>query len=85
MMTVLSPVQVLERRRQVLAAQDINAFIELFADDAVMELPFAGPGTAGAAGRPGRDPRLLRAVATLSLRVDDLVDDEPLREPSNPE
>jgi uncharacterized protein len=47
-MTVPTPLDVLDRRREVLLARDMAAFADLFAPDAVIEVPFA------AAGLPGR-------------------------------
>lgn len=38
------PLEVLEERRRVVMARDMEAFAELFADDAVIEMPFAGTG-----------------------------------------
>ena len=43
-MTSISPTQLLEERNRYLAAGDTEGFIGLFAPDAVIELPFAGPG-----------------------------------------
>ncbi len=71
-MTALTPAQVLERRRQVLVAQDIDGFIDLFAPDGVIELPFGGPGL------PSRleGQRSIREFASRtmapSLRVNDV-------------
>jgi uncharacterized protein len=42
-----TPVQVLARRRELLLAQDTEGFIDLFAPDAVIELPFSGPDLPG--------------------------------------
>ena len=39
----MTPVQVLQRRQQLLIDQDIEGFAELFAADGVIEIPFAGP------------------------------------------
>jgi hypothetical protein len=83
-MTVLSPVQVLERRRQVLAAQDIDAFIELFAADAVMELPFAGPGMPARFEGQAAIREFSKRAQTMALRVDDAVTTS-LYETSDPE
>lgn len=38
------PIEVLERRRRVLLARDMEAFADLFTDDGVIEMPFAAPG-----------------------------------------
>jgi uncharacterized protein len=40
----VTPVQVVERRRQVLLDQDTDGFAGLFAPDGVMEMPTATPG-----------------------------------------
>ena len=72
-MTMLSPVQVLERRRQVLAARDIDAFIELFADDAVMELPFAPPGMPPRLEGQAAIREYSKRAESMPLRVDDIV------------
>lgn len=40
------PLEVLERRRRVVIARDMDAFADLFAEDGVIEMPFAeGPPT----------------------------------------
>ena len=39
-----SPLEVLERRRKLLVARDMDAFADLFAEDGVIEMPFAAPG-----------------------------------------
>jgi uncharacterized protein len=43
-MTHSTPAQVLERRRELLLNQDYDGFADLFAPEAVIETPFAGPG-----------------------------------------
>jgi ketosteroid isomerase-like protein len=47
-MSEMTALDVLERRREVLLARDMEAFADLFAPDAVIEMPF------GAAGLPTR-------------------------------
>ena len=42
-MTPMTPAQVLERRRELLLNQDTDGFVDLFAPDGAIELPFAGP------------------------------------------
>jgi uncharacterized protein len=70
--TVLTPAQVLEQRRELLLKQDVDGFVELFAPDGVIELPFAGP------GMPSRleGQRAIRdfshRTAASPLRIDDL-------------
>lgn len=39
-----TPLEVLERRRQLLISRDLEAFADLFAADGVIEMPFGGPG-----------------------------------------
>lgn len=38
------PLEVLERRRKLLIARDMEAFADLFAEDAVIEVPFVAEG-----------------------------------------
>ncbi|WUJ73900.1 nuclear transport factor 2 family protein [Kribbella soli] len=40
----MTPEEVLEQRRQYLIARDFEGFVSLFAEDAVLELPFAVQG-----------------------------------------
>jgi uncharacterized protein len=42
-MTEMTPAQVLAQRRELLLKQDTDGFVNLFAPDGVIELPFAGP------------------------------------------
>ena len=42
-MTKMTPAQVLERRRELLLNQDTDGFVDLFAPDGAIELPFSGP------------------------------------------
>ena len=71
-MTVPTPAQVLEQRRELLLKQDVDGFVELFAPDGVIELPFAGPGMpARLAGQQAiRD--YSHRMAASPLRIDDL-------------
>jgi uncharacterized protein len=62
-MTVPTPAQVLEQRRELLLKQDVDGFVELFAPDGVIELPFAGP------GMPSRLPGQ-QAIRDFSHRMD---------------
>jgi len=61
--TVPTPAQVLDRRRELLLKHDVDGFVDLFAPDAVIELPFAGP---------GMPPRLAgqQAIRDYSHRMD---------------
>ena len=53
-----TPADVLARRRHVILNGDADGFADLFAPDAVMEVPFAGlPGMPARVDRPGGDPR----------------------------
>ena len=66
------PLTVLEERRRLLVARDMEAFAELFADDAVIESPFAaGPVPARLEGKAA-----IRAFSTefreSPLEIDDL-------------
>jgi uncharacterized protein len=40
----MTPLDVLEQRREALLARDMDAFADLFAPDAVIEMPFGGAG-----------------------------------------
>src|SRR5262249_46828062 len=67
-----TPAQVLERRRELLLKQDVDGFVELFAPDGVIELPFAGPGMPSRlAGQQAIREFSHRTVAS-PLRIDDL-------------
>jgi uncharacterized protein len=72
MMTALSPTQVLQRRRQLLLDHDTEGFVDLFAADGVIELPFAGDGLpAKLSGQPAIREFSLRTEAA-PMRIDDL-------------
>jgi uncharacterized protein len=71
-MTALTPTQVLERRRQVLVAQDLDGFIDLFAPDGVIELPFGGPGLPSRLEGQQAIREFSSRTVTPSLRVDAL-------------
>jgi uncharacterized protein (TIGR02246 family) len=64
-MTEMTALDVLERRREVLLARDMEAFADLFAPDAVIEMPF------GAAGLPTRlsGQEEIRAFSTARARA----------------
>ena len=71
-MTVPTPAQVLEQRRELLLKHDVDGFVDLFAPDAVIELPFAGPGMPPRlAGQQAIRDFSHRTVAS-PLRIDDL-------------
>jgi ketosteroid isomerase-like protein len=71
-MTEMTPVQVLERRRQLLLNQDTDGFVDLFAPDGAIELPFAGPDLpARLDGQQAIRDFSSRAAAS-PLRIDDL-------------
>jgi ketosteroid isomerase-like protein len=58
----VTPVEIVQRRRQVMLDHDADGFAGLFAPDAVIEMPTAGPGA----------PRRLEgqaAIAELSRRA----------------
>lgn len=40
----MDPLEVLERRRQLVIARDMDSFADLFAEDGVIEVPFATEG-----------------------------------------
>ena len=67
-----TPAQVLEQRRELLLKHDMDGFVDLFAPDGVIELPFAGPGMpARLAGQQAiRD--YSHRMAASPLRIDDL-------------
>lgn len=43
-MAATTPVEVFEQRRRAIVGHDMDGFADLSAPDAVIELPFAGPG-----------------------------------------
>lgn len=61
-----TPLEVLERRRELLITRDMEAFADLFAADGVIELPFGGPGLPGRL--EGREE--IRAFSTKAGRPD---------------
>jgi uncharacterized protein len=71
-MSPVTPVDILARRRHLILNSDADGFADLFAPDAVIELPFAGP--------PGMPARMegreairqnARRVTTSPLRLED--------------
>jgi len=71
-MTVPTPAQVLDQRRELLLKQDVDGFIELFAPDGVIELPFAGPGMPSRLAGQQAIRDFSRRMAASPLRIDDL-------------
>lgn len=69
---VLTPDQVLQRRREVLLNQDIEGFVGLFAADAVLELPFAGPDLPSRLDGQQAIREFSRRTAATLIRIDDL-------------
>lgn len=64
--TAAGPIEVLDRRRQVLIDRDMDGFADLFAPDGVIEIPFAK------AGMPSRlaGRETIREFATRGVRDD---------------
>ena len=71
-MTVPTPAQVLERRRELLLKQDVDGFVELFAPDGVIELPFAGPGMPSRLAGQQAIRDFSHRTAASPLRIDEL-------------
>jgi ketosteroid isomerase-like protein len=71
-MTYLTPVQVLERRRELLLNQDTEGFVGLFAPDGVIGLPFAGPEMPARLDGQQAIRDLSSRTAASALRIDDL-------------
>ncbi len=71
-MTVPTPAQVLEQRRELLLKQDIDGFVDLFAPDGVIELPFAGPGMPSRLAGQQAIRDYSHRMAASPLRIDDL-------------
>jgi ketosteroid isomerase-like protein len=71
-MTEMTPAQILERRRELLLNRDTDGFVDLFAPDGAIELPFAGPDLPPRLdGRQAIRDFSDRAAAS-PLRIDDL-------------
>lgn len=83
-MTILTPEQVLERRRQVLASHDAAAFAGLFAPDGVIEMPFAGPGLPGRIEGRAAIRAFAEHTEASPIRIEDLVTSE-LYQTTDPE
>lgn len=71
-MTVPTPAQVLEQRRELLLKQDVDGFVELFAPDGVIELPFAGPGMPSRLAGQQAIRDYSHRIDASPLRIDDL-------------
>ena len=71
-MTVPTPAQVLEQRRELLLKQDVDGFVELFAPDGVIELPFAGPGMPSRLAGQQAIRDYSHRMDASPLRIDDL-------------
>jgi uncharacterized protein len=71
-MSSVTPADVLARRRRLILSGDADGFADLFAPDAVIEWPFAGPGApARLAGREAIR-EYSRHFAASPVRLDDL-------------
>jgi uncharacterized protein len=71
-MTHLTPVQVLERRRELLLNHDTEGFADLFEADGVIEIPFAGPDVPARLDGQQAIRDYSRRMAASALRIDDL-------------
>ena len=71
-MAVPTPAQVLEQRRELLLKQDVDGFVELFAPDGVIELPFAGPGMPSRLAGQQAIRDFSHRMDASPLRIDDL-------------
>ncbi len=71
-MTEMTPAQVLERRRALLLDQDTEGFVNLFAADGAIELPFAGPDLPARLDGQQAIRDFSNRAAASPLRIDDL-------------
>ncbi|HEX4253474.1 MAG TPA: nuclear transport factor 2 family protein [Streptosporangiaceae bacterium] len=79
----MTPAQVVQQRRQVLMDHDADGFAGLFAPDAVIEMPTAGPGTPKRLeGRAIIEEYSRRAVT--GMHIDDF-EDVAVHETADPE
>ena len=79
----MTPAQVVQQRRQVLLDHDADGFAGLFAPDAVIEMPTAGPGTPKRLeGRAIIEEYSRRAVT--GMHIDDF-EDVAVHETADPE
>jgi ketosteroid isomerase-like protein len=71
-MSYPTPVQVLERRHELLLDQDTEGFVDLFAADGVIEMPFAGPQMPARLEGQEAIREFARRVAAAPIRIDGL-------------
>lgn len=71
-MTEMTPAQVLERRRELLLNRDTDGFVDLFAPDGAIELPFAGPDLPARLDGQQAIRDFSNRAAASPLRIDDL-------------
>jgi uncharacterized protein len=72
MITHLTPDQVLERRRALLLNHDTDGFADLFAEDAVIELPFTATGLPSRLEGQQAIREFSRRVAASPMRISGL-------------
>jgi uncharacterized protein len=72
MITHPSPDQVLGRRRELLLNHDTDGFADLFAEDAVIELPFTAAGVPSRLEGQQAIREFSRRVAASPMRISDL-------------
>jgi uncharacterized protein len=79
----VTPVEIVQRRRQVMLDHDADGFAGLFAPDAVIEMPTAGPGAPQRLeGRAAIEEISRRAVAGMHI---DEFEDVAVHETADPE
>jgi uncharacterized protein len=71
-MTHPTPAQVLECRRELLLNHDTDGFADLFAEDAVIELPFTAPGLPSRLEGQHAIREFSRRLAASPMRISDL-------------
>jgi uncharacterized protein len=67
-----TPAQVLDRRRELLLNHDTEGFADLFAPEAVIEMPFADPGMPSRLEGQQAIREFTRRVATSPMRISDV-------------
>lgn len=70
-MPTATPADVLARRRQLILDGNADGFADLFAPDAVIEVPFAPPGAPARLAGQDAIREYARHVATSLLRIED--------------